>query len=140
MTTEVDTLEPEDTLLKASDIFLCRRIRHLPVIVSKNRLVGLLSQRDLAVYRSLLGGDGWEDIEVARAMRAPVETASPADSLTDAAARMRDKKLGCLPIVENGALIGLVTLIDILDAEVAEAQGLNKESSDYGPRGIGYHH
>ncbi len=54
-------------------------------------------------------------------MRSSPQTAGPDDSLTEAAGRMAMSKIGSLPIVERGKLIGLVTVTDVLDAEVSEA-------------------
>jgi acetoin utilization protein AcuB len=55
------------------------------------------------------------------AMTTPVKTAGPDDSLTEIAGRMALAKIGALPVVERGVLIGLVTVTDVLDAEVRSA-------------------
>jgi CBS domain-containing protein len=57
-------------------------------------------------------------VMVSEAMRTEVQTAGPEDGLTEAAARMAEHKIGCLPITEKGKLIGLVTVTDILAGEV----------------------
>jgi CBS domain-containing protein len=54
-------------------------------------------------------------------MIASVQTAGPDDSLTEVAGRLAGSHIGALPIVERGALLGLVTVTDVLEAEVREA-------------------
>ncbi len=121
MNKNVQTLAPDDRLMDASDLFLWRGFRHLPIVAPGGRMVGLLSQRDLLVFQARCGDASWKSLPIAQAMRAPFETAGPDDSLTEATARMRDHKIGCLPITQNGVLIGLVTVTDILGAHVTNA-------------------
>lgn len=96
-------------------------IRHLPVM-HDGKLIGILTERDLLEYRAKRDTyEDWPRAVAAAAMHAPVQTAGPDDSLTEAAGRMATSKIGALPIVERGHLIGLVTITDVLAAEVAEA-------------------
>ena len=115
------TLKPEDTLDLANDVISLGRIRHIPV-VDAGRLVGLLSERDLMgaaashVFRlkqksksALLKGVLIRDV-----MKKRVVTITPETSIKDAAHLMADKKIGCVPVVTDGAIVGLVTTTDIL--------------------------
>ncbi|HEX9661260.1 MAG TPA: CBS domain-containing protein [Candidatus Binatia bacterium] len=115
------TLKPEDTLDLANDVISLGRIRHIPV-VDAGRLVGLLSERDLMgaaashVFRlkqksksALLKGVLIRDV-----MKKRVVTVTPETSIKDAAHLMADKKIGCVPVVRDGAIVGLVTTTDIL--------------------------
>jgi CBS domain-containing protein len=54
-------------------------------------------------------------------MQASPQTAGPGDSVTEAAARMADARIGCLPITSRGELVGIVTTTDILAALVHDA-------------------
>jgi len=95
--------------------------RHLPVL-HDGKLVGILSERDILEYRAKRDIDeDWWGATAAAAMRRSPQTAGPDDSLTEAVGRMALSKIGSLPIVEHGKLIGLVTVTDVLEAEVAEA-------------------
>lgn len=96
-------------------------IRHLPV-VRNGRLCGILSERDILAYRARIEGESdWWRAPVRDAMTAPPQTAGPEDSITEAAGRLALSKIGALPIVDQGKLIGLVTTGDVLDAEVRSA-------------------
>jgi acetoin utilization protein AcuB len=85
-----------------------------------DKLVGMLSERDLFAARARADGDWWQ-LPVSRAMQKPVHTAAPSDSLTEVAGRMAAEKLGAMPVVECGRLLGIATVGDVLDAEVRGA-------------------
>ncbi len=107
-----------DTLGNAQDAMTMYKIRHLPVI-DEGKLVGMLSERDVLVARAHCEPDDeWWKIPVHVAMQAPARTAHPEDSLLEIAARMAADKLDALPVVERGHLLGILTVIDVLDAEV----------------------
>ena len=115
------TLKPEDTLDLANDIISLGRIRHIPV-VKDERLVGLLSERDLigAAAIKSLGLDQkrksglLKSVLIKDVMKTKVITVKPDTLIRNAARVMADKKISCVPVVENGALIGLLTTTDIL--------------------------
>ena len=121
MRTEVVTLEVTDTLDLAEGIMRLGRIRHLP-IVDGDRVVGIVSQRDLfrAAVSSLLqlGGDAerkWlAAIPVTAVMASHVFTTPPSTSVRTAVRIMVEKKIGCLPVVEHGKLVGLLSESDCL--------------------------
>jgi CBS domain-containing membrane protein len=118
MTSSLVTLKPKDTLDLANDVISLGRIRHIPV-VEDGRLVGLLSERDLigaAVFglkqkrkSALLKSFLIKDV-----MKKKVITVTPETPIKDAAHLMADKKIGCVPVVTDGTLVGLVTTTDIL--------------------------
>jgi CBS domain-containing protein len=118
----VVTLGLEDSLDVAEDIMTLGRVRHLPVVAGESRLVGLVTQRDLlkASLASVLElgraaeHDWLKAIPVRVVMTREIETASPDDSLKSAVERMIARKIGCLPVVEDGKLLGLLTETDCL--------------------------
>jgi CBS domain-containing protein len=122
MQRHVVTLGLEDSLDVAEDIMTLGRVRHLPVIVGESRLIGLVTQRDLlkASLASVLElgraveHDWLKKIPVRVVMTTEIETAYPNDSLKSAVDRMITKKIGCLPVVEDGKLLGLLTETDCL--------------------------
>jgi CBS domain-containing protein len=121
MVKEVATLDVNDELSLANDIMRLGRIRHLPV-VDGTRLAGIISERDL--FRSSLaqalgyGGPASRDLmktlRIKDIMVKEVTTISPEAKLCEAVRMMMDKKIGCLPVVENDHLVGLITETDIM--------------------------
>ena len=123
MTTPVVTLWAEQTLPLASDIMRFKHIRHLPVIDSERRLVGLVSHRDiLAAQISTQTGLTDDEkrarqagVTVDQIMTRDVWTVRP-DALASAAGTtLLDHRYGCLPVVDqSGILLGILTERDFL--------------------------
>jgi CBS domain-containing protein len=92
-----------------------RHIRHVPVVDEQGRLVGLLSHRTL--LRLLARGlpDG-EPVAIREIMTADPVTVAPSTPTLEAIELMRTHRVGCLPVVEDGALVGIVTAQDFLNA------------------------
>ena len=115
------TLRPEDTLDLANDVISLGRIRHIPV-VDAGRLVGLLSERDLmgAAASHVFGlkqkskSALLKSVLIRDVMKKRVVTVAPETLIKNAAHLMADKKIGCVPVVSEGAIVGLVTTTDIL--------------------------
>lgn len=113
----VFTVGPETTLEEAYRFLLEKGIRHLPV-VQDGRLVGILTDRDIRLATSHLNPKGPCPgcTRVEEVMTRGVVTAHPLDPVEEAARVMRERKIGCLPVLEDGELVGIVTGIDLLDA------------------------
>ena len=121
MVKEVATLDVNDELSLANDIMRLGRIRHLPV-VDGSKLVGIVSERDL--FRSSLaqalgyGTKATRDLmkssRIKDIMVGEVITVSSEMHLARAVQLMLEKKIGCLPVVEDDQLVGLVTETDVL--------------------------
>jgi acetoin utilization protein AcuB len=121
MTREVVTLSPEDTAKTALALCRERRIRHLPVL-EEGRLVGIASDRDFRAAAPPLGDRGrtaaLAEIRVGEVMAREVVTALPDDPIEQAANTMRERRIGCLPVVEDGELVGIITASDVMNALV----------------------
>ena len=114
----VITVEAGVSLQEANDLMWEHGIRHLPVL-ENGRLVGILTDRDLRMATSELSPMPYSpQARVEEVMTAPVLTADPLDPVEEAARVMRDRKVGCLPVVEGRELVGIITGIDLLDALV----------------------
>lgn len=117
MTHRVVSVRPEDTLSLAAQAMVWAGIRHLPVI-ERGALVGVLSERDVLRHRATsLELDPLRS-RVRQAMVTAVEVADPEEELGAAAQRMMAKRIGCLPVVEHGAVIGMLTTTDVLGEQV----------------------
>ena len=130
MTPEVTTLERNDELTLADDIMRLGRIRHLPVIDKETGdLAGVLSGRDLyqsALLRALGYGSAGhrrvlKTLKVKEVMTTDPKTTSPDAPLAEAAQEMLRHKLGCLPVVQDGKLVGILTESDFVRLFVGES-------------------
>lgn len=117
MTRSPETIRPEDVLLKAKEMMDAGGFRRLPV-VREGRVVGILTERDLREHGGYL-----KSTKVDAVMRAPVVTVESKASVEEAARLMLRNKIGGLPVVDGGKLVGIVTSSDLLRAflDVVEA-------------------
>jgi CBS domain-containing membrane protein len=123
MSREVATLNRNDELSLADEVMRLGRIRHLPVIdEDTGQLVGIVSQRDL--FRgALIKVLGYGEVAARRVMKTiPVKEVMTHDPVTtgsdtplrEAAQTMLTGKIGCLPVVDAGKLVGILTEADFV--------------------------
>ena len=123
MQTDIVTLQTNDTLDIAEDIMSLGRLRHLPVVQVGNRLVGMVSQRDLlraslssALNVSAYKRQQWlEKIAVRDVMSKGVVSVEADADIKDALDVLLGEKFGCLPVVEAKKLVGVLTETDLLE-------------------------
>ena len=121
MSSKMVTISESDTLSTVEDIMTLGHVRHMPV-VRAGKLVGVVSERDL--LRSSLSNlteFASEErraflhvVEIARVMSAPPIVIDVDASIEEAARVMAEHKIGCLPVMKNENLLGLVTETDVL--------------------------
>jgi len=123
MSAEVATVHRNDQLLIADDLMRLGRIRHTPVLDEQTgEVVGILSQRDLfrgALARALGYGQHAQQkmlgmLLVKDVMTADPVTIGPDAPIAEAARLMLERKLGCLPVIEDGKLAGILTESDFV--------------------------
>lgn len=119
MSKTLETLRLDDTLDLISAILTLGHIRHLPVTDDSGHLQGLVTHRDLlrafAEIYEMKGSD--QDAARVRAkdfMTREITTVGPQMSAADAAELIYEEKLGCLPVVDDGKLVGIVTEADFV--------------------------
>jgi len=125
MTAPVTSLPSTARLLEAGLLLRSGRIRHIPII-DDGQLVGILSDRDIQrctpsmltrvsaeEYNAI-----FENTPVSRVMTREPQHVSPDTPLHTVAELLRAHKLGCLPVVENGKVVGIITKDDMLAALV----------------------
>ena len=123
MTTDVITVPHTADLETARSLMQRHRIRHLPVVNNAGQCVGLLTTTDvLAATDSLLRVD--EDrihaatIPVADVMVTDLATVTPTASLRQVALFLEKHRIGCLPVVDEGRLVGIITDTDFVGVAI----------------------
>ncbi|MHB1686689.1 MAG: CBS and ACT domain-containing protein [Ignavibacteriaceae bacterium] len=107
---------PDTKLNNAYSLMNEKGIRHLPVVANE-KLVGIVTDRDLRLATSRLTKKPFDpESAVRNIMSHPVKTAHPLDPIESATQLMRELKIGCLPVIEEMKLVGIVTISDLLDA------------------------
>jgi acetoin utilization protein AcuB len=126
------TIDPEAPLATAIAVMREKEIRHLPVVDHTGRLTGIITDRDLrsaalapalaeflpvGLRRAVEGAaEMLQELRVKDAMTWGVVTTRPDASVAEAGAVMFERRIGSLPVRENGKLVGIVTERDIFKA------------------------
>jgi len=125
MTRHPILVQPETTAVEAQRIFAENNIRHLPVAGSGKRLLGLVTRERLALKADTLNSlNVWEITRYLGSLTVKelmikyeqVVTISPDRTLERAARIMTERKIGCLPVIEDNVVVGMITEIDLLNA------------------------
>jgi acetoin utilization protein AcuB len=115
MQRRVVTVAENEAIGRALQLMLWNDVRHLPVLrPDDERLTGVLSERDILRAHQQLPGEEVLEHAVAEFMTQPAEHIHPNADLADAAADLSTKKLGCLPVLDAGELVGIVAVEDVL--------------------------
>ena len=138
MTSELCTMSETDSVNDARKVMTERHIRHIPVTDGENRLIGLVTQRDILAVTALesegrenkASETGKGDARLSDIMIKNVSVVDKTDSLRTAAMYMQSHKYGCMPVVSDGRLAGIVTDSDFIaiainlieQAELAEQE------------------
>jgi CBS domain-containing protein len=138
MTTDVTSVQETDSLLDARMVFVRSSFRHLPVLRGK-ALVGVVTEHDVKQFApSLMSGISPEEYNrvlettpISRAMTRDPVTLRPDQPVFEAATVLYTRRLGCLPVIENGEMVGIVTTTDMLRllVRMIRDQGLVTEGS-----------
>ena len=116
MATDLFTLRPNDLVDLAASVMDWRHIRHVPVEDEHGHLVGLVTHRGLLRLLSRGTQQNSGPLTVGEIMVTDPVTVSSTTPTLEAMDLMRQNKVGCLPVVDDGQLIGIVTSYDFLDA------------------------
>ncbi len=115
MVENVIVIQPNDTMKKAAELMNLHEISCL-VVTNSGKPVGIVTERDM-LKRVINCSKIPSKTKVVDIMSKPVTTASPNMRAGDAAKLMLQRNIKKLPIVENGRLVGLVSLTDLLRSE-----------------------
>jgi len=118
MTPEPSTLGPDDTLADARRLMAEKRIRHIPIVDGADRVVGLVTESDaLAAMDSVLDPERRHDetgVTLRSVMTPDPMTTHPQEPLLGAARFMEKHRYGCLPVIDDSGLCGIVTDTDFV--------------------------
>jgi len=128
MTEQVITLNTSQSLAEVEEIFKKHNIRHIPV-VSGSKLMGILSLTDILRISFVESyGDDEQAVDTAvynilsieQVMVANPVTVAPSQTIKEVAQILSDKEFHALPVVEDGALKGIVTTTDLIKYLLAQ--------------------
>lgn len=114
MAVDLFTVRPEDILDLAANLMHWRHVRHVPVEDDSGKLIGIVSHRDLIELIALGKFTGKAHLAVRDVMKTELITVEPNTPTLAALKLMRENSIGCLPVVKDLKLIGLVTTYDFL--------------------------
>lgn len=115
----VVTSSPAMNIEQAFKLFKTRAFRHLPVVLANGKVTGIISDRDILQYRAGLDvRDRKKSIRVKQLMKSPVITSVLQTDVRYIARLFIEQHIGAIPIVEDGAIAGIITRSDILHAMI----------------------
>ena len=116
MTPEPYTLRETDSIDDARKVMTEKHIRHIPVTDNDNHMLGLVTQRDVlaATEPVNVSHEGDSDIRLSDIMIRNVSSIHKTGSLRQAAMYLQSHKYGCLPVVSDDRLVGIITDTDFI--------------------------
>ena len=135
MTTDLITVTPDTPLVKARDLLREHNIKQVPVVDQKGKLLGILTDRDikqawaspattLSIYELTYV---LQKLTVESVMVKDPITVTPNSTIERAAKILHDRKIGSLPVVEDGKLVGIITSTDLMEV-LLDGLGVQEES------------
>ncbi|WP_458412202.1 acetoin utilization AcuB family protein [Schinkia sp. CFF1] len=132
MNPNVVSMRPHESIGKAIELMDANRIRHIPIIDENQYVIGIVTDRDIKdVSPSILHADEHsEDLyrPISTIMTENVLTGHPLDFVEEVSSMFYEHKIGCLPIVKEGKLVGIITETDMLHTLV-KLMGADQPSS-----------
>lgn len=127
METDLFTVQKDDLIELVTDLMDWRKIRYMPVEESKGQLCGLITSRLLLRHFARKNKLNSKEANTVKdiMIEAPI-TITPNATLIEAMNLMREKRIGCLPVVQNDELIGIITEMDFLRISTRLIEQLEK--------------
>ncbi len=127
---DVTTITPDKTLGDAASLLSQHKIGALVVTGADRRVTGILSERDIVKAVSAGGAAALEEKITARMTR-EVITCGPQDTMTELMGHMTAGRFRHLPVVENGRLVGIISIGDVVKHRLAEMERESSALRDY---------
>lgn len=124
------TARPGDRMIEVCRLLETHGIGSIVITDKSGRLAGIVSERDF-VRALAREGAGFLDQPVSAFMTSDVATCSPEDSVAEVMERMTEGKFRHLPVIEDGRLIGLVSIGDAVKHRIAEAEAESQAMREY---------
>lgn len=131
MATDLFTVQEDDLMDLVTNIMDWRRIRHVPVENKSGNLVGLITSGILVHHYATKGREDSEVLTVKDVMVKDILTVTPGTKTIDALMMMKEYDIGCLPVVKNDKLVGIITehdFVAISNQLLHEVTELKKEN------------
>lgn len=139
MTREPYTLGPDNNLRDAAELMHEHHVRHVPVVSGDGAVIGMVSHRDVlsASDSKILhdegdvGKEGY--VALSAVMTTPVQTVTENADLKSVAMHLRRQRLGCMPVVEDGKLVGIISDSDFVEvaATLMEQLEMTEPEDDF---------
>jgi acetoin utilization protein AcuB len=118
MKQDITTLRSDDPISLALATMKKNKIRHIPIVNESNQLIGIVTERDVkdaspSIFQLELKED-FLNKPIKEIMSTDLITGHPLDFVEEVAAIIIDNKIGCLPILQDQQLVGLITESDLL--------------------------
>jgi CBS domain-containing protein len=127
---DIISIEPTADLATAAKLLSKHRIGSVVILGAGERLVGILSERDIVRALSEQGADALA-LPVGQVMTRDVATCGEDDTVASIMERMTAGRFRHMPVVANGRLIGLISIGDVVKLRVEEIEGESEAMRDY---------
>ena len=127
--TAIYSVGPDDPVLGAIKVMAERHVGAL-LVMKGSELLGIISERDYA-RKVILLGRASGDTPVSQIMSTPVYTVTPNRTVSDCMRLMTQHRVRHLPVVENGQVIGVISIGDLVKAVIEDQRQTIEQLEDY---------
>lgn len=117
----VFTASPQETVAAAAALLHSRRVGAMVIIDGQDKVVGILSERDIVRVVAEMGAAGLSQ-PIASCMTADVVFALPDETVAALLTRMTDRRIRHLPVMKDGRLAGIISIGDLVKSKIAETE------------------